>query len=133
MSQKRKPYKQEMVLSLKAQLANRHADLAKVDSMKGKDGKPRHHKDIARIKRAIQLDAAYLQRDSEAFSEPYSTGLSYTPARQEWFESDNNGPCYPIVVPAHMDERVSRPTGKVVFLPPFHEAVTLWRDGKRLV
>ena len=131
MSQKRKPYRTEMVLSLKSQLSSRLADIAKVGDMKGRDGKPRHHKDVARIKRAIQLDAAYLQRDVEAFSDD-STGLTYVPARQEWFESDNNGPCYPVRVPP-MHARVGFPCGKVLFLPPFHEAVTLWRDGKRLV
>ncbi len=54
---------QKQAVRCSALIARRYVELAKVAGMKDMAGKPRHPKDKARIRQAIERDIAYLQRE----------------------------------------------------------------------
>ena len=118
-------YKAERRAILTRAIGLRIKDLSKTGSLMDKDGKPRQHKDVQRIKRAIQTDIAYLQQELEQMNLP-GCALSYIPAMR--VAAGETSFTVPASVPS-----VGKPGTKPVCLYPYHEAIDRWYQGRRLV
>lgn len=109
-------YRTERKTQLARQIAARFRDLAAIEKMVGKDGKPRHPKDKARIAGHIQRDIAYLQHEAQQMEQP-GVCLSYVTAHAG--------------LPAQV-MGVGKPTlGRVCTLR-YHDAVDAWYAGRPL-